>query len=510
MSEETKEKTAAAENETTQADQKNEAQPIVLEPEDLTAEGKTKAEESLKRSIEDYPYTVASQETVKGSRQVLKVEMPRDAFVREQELLLKDVSKEVSLPGFRKGKAPLKLLQIQLGESAKRDTVGSLATNALRQENAKQTFDMVSKPQVTEFDVEGDPVKFTVEIEVKPAVELKQYKGFEVEVEDRPVDDSAVLQRLDQLRRQNAVMASADKDHELSEEDVVTLDMEVTDEGGEVLPHLSKQDEVFHGLHRLPHPVVDAITGKKVGDEVTVMVPNKMQNRRGEEIIHNDRYKITIKDIKVSKLPDLDDEFAKDLGEFENLEDLKKKTREDLEREEETRQRGDALGKIYHKIVEANPVDPPQSLIDQQAYNLIMEDSYQLQRMGLRLEQVVQDTDQYLNDQRSSADESVKLQLVLEKLADEEKLEVTDEDVEKEIERIAEESGRKPLAVRARLEASKQLDEFRQNLRRKKISDFVLENNTVKKVEPKPEEEAKPEAAEAEKEEKPKGKKEKA
>ena len=480
----------------------NGPKPITIELDDLTAEAKAEAEKQLRRSIPDYPYTIQSQENKPGVIVELRVEVPADAYRQEQQVLLNDLRKEIVLPGFRKGKAPVALILKRLGEEAARDTVASIATNVLRQEHAKQQWSMLSKPRVREYTVPAgdDPLVLLIEIEQTPTVELKEYTGFEVEVERRDVTDAMIGERIEQLRQQNAVLEPVAEDHGVAEGDSLVVDVDVTSDSGERLEHLCRSDwNVRDWKHGLPQEIADQIEGKKVGDAVSARVRSKTTNRRGEEIFHEDNYTVTIRQIKALRLPEVDDEFARDLGEYESLDDLRTKLRKQLEEAEESRRKNEALGSIMQNILEKNPFDVPKSLVAREQYELIMQDSYQMQRYGLRLDQVVSDVDKYLSDQQASAEQRVRTQLVLAELRKAEKLEVTDEDVEREIARIAEETGRKPLAVRARLEAQNGLDEFRMSIANRKVADFLLEKNAIKLVEPKPE----AEAAEAESEEKP-------
>lgn len=489
MSEETKDQETTAAVETAAP---GKIEPITLELEDLTEEGKKKTEKALGRQIPDVAYTVLSQESRPGSLVALRLETSREAYDAEQTRLLNDLRKEAVLPGFRKGKAPIALLLKRLGEEAKRDTIRALAVNALRQENAKQAFKLISKPQVVDFTLpEAGAVGFEVECEVEPAVEVKQYKGLSVEVETQAVTDEMVEQRLDGLRRQNAVVETAGPEATVGPDDAIVVDVEVKNARGERMDNLCKENQFMYAYSReLPEAVASQLAGKKAGESVSADVEHASTNRRGETVTHTDAYTVTVREIKVNKLPNLDDEFAKDLGEYESLEDLRAKTRKELEENEEQRQRGAALQALYRKLSEVNPVDAPKSLEAQQAYRLIMDDQQQLARMGLRLEQVIQDADKYLADQRANAAEMIKVRLILDKIAETEKLEVTDADVDAEIETMAEKTGRKPLAIRARLEAQKQLDQFRAGIAQRKLGDFLLANNTVTQVEPKPAEEA--------------------
>ena len=472
-------------------------EPISIELEDLTEEGRKKLEEALHRPIEEIPATLLKKDKHPGSILHLTYQVSRTDYDAEQARLLRDLQKEAVLPGYRKGKVPLKLLQIRLGEDTKRDTIRSVATNVLRQENIKESLKLTVKPSIVEYAVPEnveEPVSFEVEAEVEPTVEVSQYKGLSVEVEIHPVTDEAVAQRLEAMRRENAVVENAPEGAEVLAEDTLTLDSEVFGEQGQKMENMSKTGwSVYNITEQLPAAVAELILGKKVEETVEARVENKTTNRRGHEVVHEDTWKVTVKEIKRSRLPELDDEFAKDLGDYATLEDLKTKIRADLAEAETQREQNEAVGHIYHKLIELNPLDVPHSLVSAQAYQLIMRDRDQLARYGMRLEHVIHDPTQYMVEQENNAGEMVKIGLLLDEIAKKEELTVSDEDVDKEIEKLAEQQGRKPLAVRARLEASRQLEPFREQVKRQKLNDFLIANNTVEKVEAKPQPEPVPE-----------------
>ncbi len=474
---------AGAEAEAGAASAEAKRKPITLELDELTEESKQREQERTGKAPRDLEYTLASREERPGSALALRFEVTRELFDAEQQRLIGELGRDVTLPGFRKGKAPIKLLRLRLGEDANRDTVAFIASNVLRQENIANNFKLVSKPQVEKFELPADPkapVSIEVELEQEPKVELKQYKGLRVEVIERPLEEKAIEQRVEALRQQNAVLEPAPEDATVQAGDILTVDTVVTSERGERMENMSGEGrQLYDWREQLPAPVAEQIEGKKVGETVAAKVEQKSTNRRGDEVVHTDAYEVTVRGIQRHRLPALDDEFAKDLGEYDTLEALKAKIRGELETEETERRKGEAVGKLYQALIEANPVDAPKSFLARQQYEMIMQDQYQLERMGMRLEHLVHDPDAYLAEQRQGAEKRVKAHLIEAEIARAENLGVSDEDVEQEIAKIAEQTGRKPLAVRARLEAQRQLDDFRAELGRRKVAEFLLANNEV-------------------------------
>jgi trigger factor len=463
--------------------------PITLERDALTADAKARAEEQSGKPVEDLPYALKGEESLPHSVISLKIEVPAETLTAELNRYYDGLRKEVALPGFRKGKAPLKLLRIRLGKEGDQEAMQEVAVNVVRQEVVKRELNLVGDAQIVSWKLEdGQPLEIEVHVEVQPEVKLQMYKGIEVEVERAEFKPELVDQELDRLRTQQARQESAPKGHKVAAGDTLVVDIAVTGQGGKELAHMGRQNLVIRDFrHELPSELADQLEGKKVGDTVSADIETERKNRRGEAIKHTDTYTVTVSDIKVQKLPELDDEFAKDLGEHDSLAELRADIEKRVRERVEQANRESSLRRLMAALVEHNPVDAPRSLIGQAQYRGMMNDSMQLARMGLRLEDVVQDSEAYFAHQHAEAELLIKQGLIRAELAKAEKLEVSEEDLEKEIARLAEEQGRKPLAVRAKLEADKKLDGLREEILSKRITEFLLENNSVKLVEPKPE-----------------------
>jgi trigger factor len=469
----------------------------------LTAEAKQKAEEESGKPIADIAYEIVGEEALPHSTIALKLRVAAEPFAKEVERFYSDLRKDVSLPGFRKGKAPIKLIRIRMGEEADRDAVTEVALNVVRQELSKRDLKPLEDPKVAEWKMaEGEPLDFEVRFDVEPKVELKEYKGLSVEVEARDITDEDIEQELLNLRQEHAAQEVAPAGTGYEPGMTLAVDLTVTGDKGQELRHLSKTNHLIEDPKvDLPEEFGDKLLGAKVGDEIVAEIKNAQTNRRGETTEHVDTYTVKVRELKVQSMPDLDDEFAKDLGEHNTLDELRAAIRADLEKSVAERFRRASIGRVIGAIVEKNPVDPPLSTIAAVQLELMVKESYRLSRFGLRLQDVVRDSGQYFKQSNDAAEFWVRQELLTKELRKVEGLEVSDEDVEKEIARLAEEAGRTPLAIRARLEANKQLDELRESLARRKMEDFLLECNTVTRIAPKEEPERSEEASEAPKSE---------
>jgi len=462
-------------------------EPIKISAEALTAEAKKLMEEQSGKPVVDLAYKLVEQKPLPNAVQSLEFEVAAEVWSGEVACYYEKLRKEVVLPGFRKGKAPIKLIRIRMGEDADKDAMSEVATNVLRQEVIKQSMNLITDPQLVAWTIEeGKPLHFGIHAEIQPNIELKEYKGLEVEVEAKDSDDSAVDAELERLRNDFAVWESVAAGHKLTEGDSVVVDVTVTGDKGQELKHLGRENWLAtNWKSQFPEEVAKALEGKSAGDIVEVSVTSQRESRKGDAIESTDKHTVKIRDIKQRKLPNLDDEFAKDTGEHQTLDELKAAIKKNLAEGDEGRKRAAAIAEITKSIIIKNPFDAPRSFIANERYRSIMEEEEYFRRMGLRLDQIIGDGQKYLAYKSAEASFRVKQAYIFSKLAEMEKLEVTDADLEKEIEQMAEKSGRKPLAIRAKLEAEKRLDGLKSQLLDRKLADFLIGNNKVKYVEPK-------------------------
>ena len=362
-----------------------------------------------------------------------------------------------------------------------------MAENIGKQIVENEKLEMVTEPQLADSAVESDkPVSITLDVEYRPILDPNGYTGGEYEVEVVAIADADVEKEVLHIQEANATFETQEKAFELG--DAVNVDMHVTDSTGKPLETLCRENVFLRDpKSALMSEVADKLIGAKAGDVVEAKVNRTVKNRKGEEIAHEDNYKVTVKEVKVRVMPALDDEFAKDLGDFATLADLKARIRKDMEEQVEQRKRGQAVGKILDTVIETNKFDAPRSIVAHQQYQTAMRDMEMMSRQGIDLESMGISVDKYLADARVNAERFVKINLLLNAIAAKEKLEVGEEDIEKEIARRAEAEGRKPLAIRAKLEAEKRMEQFKRELLVDKVEDFLMEKNTIKTVAPKEE-----------------------
>ena len=445
------------------------------------------------KAKEPIPHTVKGETKKPGSILALEVEIPEEVVTGRLEKVLDELRREATIPGFRKGRAPIELVRRRLGKAARGDAVGRVIPECVEQIIEERKIASVGEPRVPEVKSdEGSPISFTVEFEVRPEVKLPDLKSIEVGVEEMPVTDALVDEQLEAIRRANSVLTP--KEGKAKKGDAVIVDINVTDHEGNEVKQLAGKDVVIHtGEEDPPAPseVIQEIAGKSAGENFHLAVPRTIrtagegENEEKEEKVEW-TWRVALKEVKSVTLPDLDDEFAKDVGAFDSLKDLQAKIRTDLEEQESRRVQISAVNGAIEQLLAKTSFDAPATLVAQAQMQSLARDSEYLKSMGMTFKDLGQEQQDYWESSRRSAEQRVRADLILHAIGEQAKIEVTDADVEAEIERMAEQAGRKALAIRAQLEAQKRLDALREQIAQDKIREHLAGAVKLTKAKAKP------------------------
>ncbi|GEM_PF-477408 len=419
-----------------------------------------------------------------GSILSLVLEIAASDYRQEVDRYYGKLRKDVTLPGYRKGRAPIRLIRIRMGEEADVDALSELALQVARREVKRRGLKLAGDAQVTNWEGgETEPLRLTIDFEVEPTVELETYKGFEVEIHTHEITEEAVQGELERLRERAATLEAAPEASTVDQADEIEIDLKVFGDKGQELNHLRREGlRLAQYRERLPEPLAAALADKRVGETAEARVEAVHTNRRGEEIRHVDTYVAVVRALRQERRPPLDDDFAKDLGEHDTLEELKATLRQRLEERETRRRDAEALGRLLELIAEKNGVEAGRSAIVRIRDQGVRRDAYRLAAMGLSLSQLLDRPERYVRLREQEAARTARQYLTLREVVRREGLEATDEEVEGEIARLAEAERRKPLAVRARLEADKTMDSLRDDIAFRKAERFLLAHNTIIKT----------------------------
>ena len=381
-------------------------------------------------------------EKLENNMAKLTIEVSAEDLEKAIESAYQKEKNKISIPGFRKGKVPRAMVEKMYGVGIFYED----AANTLMQANypaavEESGIDIVSRPVVDIVQIEkGKPFIFTAEVAVKPEVTLGKYMGVTVTKVDTAVSDEEVEAALEKERNNNSRTISV-TDRPVAVGDTAVIDYEgfvdgVAFEGGKGENH-----SLEIGSHSFIDTFEDQLVGKNVGEDVDVNVTFPEEYHAPDLAGKPALFKVKINEIKAKELPELDDEFAQDVSEFDTLaeykEDLKKRLTEQKENEAKRTKEDEAI----QKIIEKSKMDIPAAMIDTQCETMIEEFAQRIAQSGLTMEQYLQFsgmTIDKLKDQvRPEATTRIQSSLVLEQIAKEENIEVTDEDINAEIEKMA-------------------------------------------------------------------------
>ena len=415
-------------------------------------------------------------ETVSSTKREIQVEIPAEEVARETQTLIQKYQKLARIPGFRKGHAPASIIRQRFSEDIKTDVAESLVPKYFRQEAEKQGLKPVSQPRVTDLHIhDGEPLKFKASFEVLPEIKVEGYKELRAEKAETAVSDEEVEASVNGLREQHATYntiegrALADGDFAQA-----SLDGKPKSEGAEAKPvHMDEVLIEIGGKNTMPE-FTENLRGASAGDEKTfdVVYPADFTDQRlaGQTFT----YTVKITGIKQKALPELNDQFAKELGEFATFDEVRKRIRENIEHERQHNAEREAKDKLIAELVKHNEFEVPEALVEHQIDIRLERGVRALAAQGMRTEDIKKmDFARLRTGQREQAVQDVKAALLLEKIAEQEKIEVSDEEIEKEIEAVAKQSQQTSEAVRARLTRDGALDRIRDRIRDEKTLDFL-------------------------------------
>ena len=353
----------------------------------------------------------------------------------------KDKNK-ISIPGFRKGKAPRKMIEQMYGaEVFYEDAANAIIPEAYATAAEESKLEIVSQPKISVVQLEkGKPFIFAAEVAVKPEVELGTYKGVEVEKADTEVTDADVEEELKKVQEQNSRTVTVE-DRAVKDGDMTVIDFEgfvdgVAFEGGK-----GENYPLTIGSHSFIDNFEEQLIGMNIGEEKEINVTFPEEYHAEELKGKPATFKVSVKEIKEKQLPELDDDFAQDVSDFDTLaeykDDLKKKIAERKESEAKAKKESEAI----EKVVEAAKMDIPQAMIDTQVNRMLEDFAMRLQQQGLSVEQYFQYTgmtaDKIMEEMKPEAVKRIKNSLVLEAVAKAENIEVSEEEFEAELQKMA-------------------------------------------------------------------------
>ena len=411
-----------------------------------------------------------------GVKREISVEIPADEVTRETEAIIQKYQKMARLPGFRRGHVPASIIRQRFKEDLKSDVVEALVPRYFRKEAEKLGMIPVSQPRVTDLHVhEGEPLRFKASFEIMPEIKVEGYKELRSDHPEIVVKDEEIEEALNSIREQHATFTSVEG-RSLQDGDFAQSSMNGKPKDTDDKTNPVHMDEVLieiGGKNTVPE-FTENLRGANAGEEreFEVRYPEDVNDKRlaGKTFV----YTVKIQAIKQKNLPELTDDFAKELGEFSNLDQVRKQIRENMEAERKHTAEREAKDKLIAELLKRNDFEVPESLIDRQIDVRLERGLRALAAQGMKMEDMKKmDLPRLRVGQRDQAVQDVKSSLLLERIAELEKIEVGDEELNHELAAVAQQTKQTPEAVRARLTQDGGLDRIRNRIRSEKTLDFL-------------------------------------
>ncbi|MGA7460439.1 MAG: trigger factor [Candidatus Korobacteraceae bacterium] len=429
-------------------------------------------------TIETTTKEIDSTEPSNPCQREIAVEIPAEVVKTETDTLVNRYQKLARIPGFRKGKVPASIVRQRFAEDIKNDVVEALVPRYFREEAKKQNLAPISQPRVTDLHVqEGEPLRFKASFEILPEFKLAPYDDVRVSTIDTTVTDEDIETAVQNLRQQHATYSAVEEDRPLTDGDFAVVSFKGTPKEGEADAKPVEVDEIMveiGGQNTIPE-FTENLRGVKSGETRTfdVKYADDFSDKRlaGKSMT----YEVNVKGIKTKSVPELTDDFAKELGaELNTVDELRNRLQENMKAEKEHEAQHQGKDKLVEELVKRNDFPVPEAMLNEQIDIRLERGLRALAAQGMRTEDMKRmDFGRLRAGQREAALREVKASLILEQIADEEKIEVSDEEFDREIEALATQSKQTVEQVRARLTQDGGLDRIRHRLRNEKTLDSL-------------------------------------
>jgi len=413
---------------------------------------------------------------VEGCTHELEVSIPADAVEAETDKVAKTFQDRARLPGFRPGKAPASLIRKSFAGDIRQKVLENLVPRFFNTRAEEENLRVVGTPSISDVHFhEGESLHFKARFEVYPEFDPAEYKGVEITYKQPEITGEDVDKRLEELRESKATYMNEDP-RPLRDGDYAVVSLESV--AGAEPPIKSDEVVVLIGGPETLAGFTENLRDASPGDakEFDVVYPEDYgkENLAGKTV----RFHTVLKGLRRKELPDLNDDFAQDLGDFRTLDELKEALKKSIYAQREAEAQRDAKDKLVDKLVDANEFPVPELFVERQIENRVQQRLQSLAAQGVDTKSFNLDWSKIKEAQRDAALREVKASLILSKVAQRESIGVTNEEVDREVERIARESREPLVTVRKRLGEDGTMDRIASHIQTEKTLNFLFENAT--------------------------------
>jgi len=409
-------------------------------------------------------------------RKKLTVEIPPDEVGKELEDIYAEFSRSADVPGFRRGRAPRYVLQMRYGRAFTKEAIRKAAEQGFKEALKEQGLRAVTEPEFDGLEnptrKEDEPITFSGEVEFIPKFELADYSQLRPAEQNLEVTEKEVVETLESLRKSAALYQSVERP--VQNGDFVTCSVVATLEGKPFEEASHPEIIIEVGSKRYIKGFEDGLLGATVGEtrELDIVLPDDypVEENRGKQA----HFSVTVDEIKVEQLPELDDDFAKDMGDFETIADLKDHIRKGLEQSLESRKEQNLRESIRRQLLDANQFDVPPSMVQARLNYIQAVQDMELRRRGSSLDEARHLNQNLVGQNQIRAEEETRLSLILDEIAKRENLEVSEEDYRVYVSNLARRENVDPVWYFRRIEEQDLHAYYERNALEEKVMNFLM------------------------------------
>jgi trigger factor len=421
-----------------------------------------------------------SVEEINSIKKKMNVEVPEEQVIKEVDSFYRDLNRKAKIKGFRPGKVPRNILERHFKDYVKTEVMQKLIQESYPQALSEAKLHPISNPLIDPGEMEGGkPFQYAATIEIKPEIKLEGYIGLKIEGKKEGAKDEEVEERLKNLQNIHAQLKTISDPRPVQPGDFVILDYEASMENKPLDEGKATDFTVEVGSGRFIPNLEEKLVGLKPDEEkdLEVSFPEDYGYKKwaGKTL----SFHVKIKEVKEKILPILDDEFAKDLGDYSSLEDLRLKLREEIEKEKKLILERQLKDQMVEQLLQANSFEIPESLVEEQTRTLVSDTKMRLASQGVDFKNLGLSEEKLQGDYREMAQKQVRTFLILEKIADQEGITVTDGEAEDRVREISERIHQKFDVVKRYYEKNGLIPEVKAGIMSEKILNFLLEKANV-------------------------------
>lgn len=422
-------------------------------------------------------------EDVTTVKKRLKVEVPASIALQEMNQVAKQYKKHARLPGFRPGKAPVELIKRHFRKSIRSDVLQKLIPDSYQKAIQEKGVEPIGEPSLENLSFEeGESLVYEANFEVQPEIELSEYRGLKVMVESKPVTPEDVDQELDTLRETHSRLIAVE-DQPIQEGDYAVIDLhgEYLEEesGSSREPFQEKGVVVQVGGEHTHEAFNQALVDTVVGEEKTFEVQYDSDYPEDKLAGHKLLFTVRVGAIKRKELPELNDEFAKDLGEYETLKELREKIEERLGVEREKNREINLGNKLLEELASKTNFEVPEVLVENRIDGMLRDLAYKLASQGMDPSKANVDWMKVRSDVRPNAEKQVKANMMLTEIGQRENIEIASEELEQEVEKMADSMEQPTEKVQQYFQRKGRLEDLKTQLIQKKSMKFLVESAEI-------------------------------